>query len=180
MHALVRPKFFIPVHGEQRHLKTHARLAREVMGMDPRNIVISDVGRVIEVTQNSIKLNGTVPAGQVFVDGYGVGDVGAVVLRDRQHLAQDGMIVVVVSMSGEDGSVISGPDIITRGFVYVKESEGLMEDLRQVAVDALDRCQDRHIRDWSTIKSEMKGTLSNYLYKKTKRNPMILPVIMEV
>ena len=180
MHALVRPKFFIPVHGEQRHLKTHARLAREVMGMDPRHIVISDVGRVIELTQNSVKLNGTVPAGKVFVDGYGVGDVVAVVLRDRQHLAQDGMIVVVVSMSGEDGSVISGPDIITRGFVYVKESEELMEELRQVAVDALDRCQDRRIRDWSTIKSEMKGALSSYLYKKTKRNPMILPVIMEV
>ena len=180
MHALVRPKFFIPVHGEQRHLKTHARLARDVMGMDPRNIVISDIGQVIELTPDSVKLNGAVPAGRVFVDGYGVGDVGAVVLRDRQHLAQDGMIVVVVSMSGEDGSVISGPDIITRGFVYVKESEELMEELRQVAVDALDSCQDRHIRDWSTIKSEMKGTLSNYLYKKTKRNPMILPVIMEV
>ena len=179
MHALVRPRFFIPVHGEQRHLKTHARLARQ-MGMDPRNIVISDVGRVIELTRDSVKLGGTVPAGKVFVDGYGVGDVGAVVLRDRQHLAQDGMVVVVVSMSGEDGSVISGPDIITRGFVYVKESEELMDELRQVAVDALDRCQERRIRDWSTIKSEMKGALSGYLYKKTKRNPMILPVIMEV
>ena len=179
MHALVRPRFFIPLHGEQRHLKTHAKLARD-MGMDPRDIVISDVGKVIEVTQGSIKPNGSVPSGKVFVDGYGVGDVGAVVLRDRQHLAQDGMIVVVVSMSGEDGSVISGPDIITRGFVYVKESEELMEELRQVAVDALDRCQERHVRDWSSIKSEMKGVLSGYLYKKTKRNPMILPVIMEV
>ena len=179
MHALTRPKFFIPVHGEQRHLKTHAKLARD-MGMDPRHIVISDVGKVIEITAKSIKLNGTVPAGKVFVDGYGVGDVGAVVLRDRQHLAQDGMIVVVVSMSGEDGQVISGPDIITRGFVYVKESEALMEELRQVAVEALDRCEHRHSRDWSTIKSEIKGSLSNYLYKKTKRNPMILPVIMEV
>ena len=114
------------------------------------------------------------------MDGYGVGDVGAVVLRDRQHLAQDGMVVVVVSMSGEDGSVISGPDIITRGFVYVKESEELMDELRQVAVDALNTCEQRHIRDWSSIKSEMKGALSGYLYKKTKRNPMILPVIMEV
>ena len=179
MHALVRPRFFIPVHGEQRHLKTHAKLARE-MGMDPRNIVISDVGRVIEVTQNGIKLNGSVPAGKVFVDGYGVGDVGAVVLRDRQHLAQDGMVVVVVSMSGEDGAVISGPDIITRGFVYVKESEDLMEELRQVAIDALNTCEQRRVRDWSSIKSEMKGALSGYLYKKTKRNPMILPVIMEV
>ena len=114
------------------------------------------------------------------MDGYGVGDVGAVVLRDRQHLAQDGMIVVVVSMSGEDGAVISGPDIITRGFVYVKESEELMEELRQVAADALNACEQRHVRDWSSIKSEMKGALSGYLYKKTKRNPMILPVIMEV
>lgn len=179
MHALVKPKFFVPVHGEQRHLKTHAKLARD-MGMDPRNIVISDVGKVIEVTQKSIRINGTVPAGKVFVDGYGVGDVGAVVLRDRQHLAQDGMIVVVVSMSGEDGQVISGPDIITRGFVYVKESEELLEELRQVAIDALNSCADRHVRDWATIKSEIKGNLSSYLYKKTKRNPMILPVIMEV
>ena len=179
VHALVRPKYFIPVHGEQRMLKTHAKLARS-MGMDPRNIIISDVGKVIEITQKHARINGTVPSGKVFVDGYGVGDVGAVVLRDRQHLAQDGMIVVVVSMSGEDGQVISGPDIITRGFVYVKESEALMDDLRQVAVDALNTCQDRHIRDWSTIKSEIKGNLSNFLYKKTKRNPMILPVIMEV
>ena len=179
IHALVKPRFFIPVHGEQRHLKTHAKLARE-MGMDPRHIIISDIGKVIELTAKSAKINGTVPAGKVFVDGYGVGDVGAVVLRDRQHLAQDGMIVVVVSMSGEDGQVISGPDIITRGCVYVKESEALREELRQVAVDALNRCQDRNIRDWSTIKGEIKGDLSGYLYKKTKRNPMILPVIMEV
>jgi ribonuclease J len=179
IHALVKPKFFIPVHGEQRHLKTHAKLARD-MGMDPRHIVISDVGKVIELTGRTAKINGTVPAGKVFVDGYGVGDVGAVVLRDRQHLAQDGMIVVVVSMSGEDGQLISGPDIITRGFVYVKESEGLLEELRRVAVDALDRCRDRNIRDWSSIKGEIKGDLSGYLYKKTKRNPMILPVIMEV
>ena len=179
VHALVRPKYFIPVHGEQRMLKTHAKLARS-MGMDPWNIIISDVGKVIEITQKNARINGTVPSGKVFVDGYGVGDVGAVVLRDRQHLAQDGMIVVVVSMSAEDGQVISGPDIITRGFVYVKESEALMDELRQVAVDALDSCQDRHIRDWSTIKSEIKGNLSGYLYKKTKRNPMILPVIMEV
>ena len=177
--GLVKPKFFIPVHGEQRHLKIHAKLARE-MGMAPNHIIISDIGKVIELTAKSAKINGTVPAGKVFVDGYGVGDVGAVVLRDRQHLAQDGMIVVVVSMSGEDGQVISGPDIITRGFVYVKESEALLEELRQVAVDALNRCQDRNIRDWSTIKGEIKGDLSGYLYKKTKRNPMILPVIMEV
>ncbi len=179
IHALVKPKFFIPVHGEQRHLKIHAKLAQE-MGMDPRRIVISDIGKVIEVTQNSVKLNGTVPAGKVFVDGYGVGVVGSVVLRDRKHLAEDGMIVVVTSMSGENGAVVSGPDIITRGFVYVKESEGLMEELRRVAVEALERCERTHTTDWASIKGEIKNDLSGFLYKKTKRNPMILPVIMEV
>ena len=179
IHALVKPKFFIPLHGEQRHLKTHAKLAQE-MGMDPRHIIISDIGKVIELTPNSAKINGTVPAGRVFVDGYGVGDVGSVVLRDRKHLAEDGMIVVVVSMSGEDGSVISGPDIITRGFVYVKESEGLMEELRRVAVNSLENCRRDSRSDWAAIKTEVKNALSNFLYKKTKRNPMILPVIMEV
>ncbi|MCI2105876.1 MAG: ribonuclease J [Intestinimonas sp.] len=179
IHALVNPKFFIPVHGEQRHLKTHAKLARD-MGMDPRNIIISDIGRVIELTPGSIRLNGTVPAGRVFVDGYGVGDVGAVVLRDRRHLAQDGMIVVVLSMSNEDGSLISGPDIITRGFVYVKESEELIEELRRVTLEALDRCSRTHAKDWAAIKAEVKNDLSGFLYKKTKRNPMILPVIMEI
>ncbi len=179
IHALVKPKFFIPVHGEQRHLKVHARLARE-MGMDANNIIISDVGKVIELTASSAKLNGTVPSGQVFVDGYGVGDVGSVVLRDRKHLAQDGMIVVVVSLSSEDGSLVSGPDIITRGFVYVKESEGLMEELRNVVLDALSGCEAQSRSDWAAIKSTVKSSLSGYLYKKTKRNPMILPVIMEV
>ena len=179
IHALVRPKFFIPVHGEQRHLQTHARVAQE-MGTPPENIIIGDVGRIIELTPHSAQLGGTVPSGRVFVDGYGVGDVGSVVLRDRRHLAQDGMVVVVVSMSGEDGALVSGPDIITRGFVYVKESESLMEELREVALEALDACQSRGIGDWATIKSAMKGEMSRYLYKKTKRNPMILPVIMEV
>ena len=179
IHALVKPKFFIPIHGEQRHLKTHARLARE-MGMDPQNIVISDLGKVIEVTPKTIKLNGVVPAGQVFVDGYGVGDVGSVVLRDRKHLAEDGMIVVVASMSGENGDLVSGPDIITRGFVYVKESEGLMEELRLLAEQVLEDCYSEGVRDWSSMKSRLKGELSNFLYKKTRRNPMILPVIMEV
>ena len=179
MHNLVRPKFFIPVHGEQRMLQTHAKLARE-MGMDSNHILISDIGRVMELTQNSARLAGTVTAGQVFVDGLGVGDVGSVVLRDRRHLAQDGMIVVVMSMSGEDGSLVSGPDLITRGFVYVKESEGLMEELRQVALEAINSVDARYSTDWSAIKGAVKGDLSNYLYKKTKRSPMILPVIMEV
>jgi ribonuclease J len=179
IHALVKPRFFIPVHGEQRHLKTHAKLAVE-MGMDPKNVVISDVGKVIELTPTSARINGTVPSGKVFVDGYGVGDVGSVVLRDRKHLAQDGMIVVVMSMSGEDGSLISGPDIITRGFVYVKESEELMEELRTIAAQVLYECEKDHITDWTAIKANVKNELSMFLYKKTHRNPMILPVIMEV
>ena len=180
IHALTKPRFFIPVHGEQRMLKKHAYLATRMMGMDPRNVIISDIGKVIELTRDSAKINGSVTSGQVFVDGYGVGDVGSVVLRDRKHLAEDGMLVVVVAMSGEDGSVVSGPDIITRGFVYVKESEGLLEELRTVAEEALDRCAAHHTRDWAAIKTEVKDDLSGYLYKKTHRSPMILPVIMEV
>ena len=179
VHALVKPKFFIPVHGEQRMLQIHAKLARQ-MGMEPNHILISDIGRVMEFTPNSAKLTGTVTAGQVFVDGYGVGDVGSVVLRDRRHLAEDGMIVVALSMSGEDGALVSGPDIITRGFVYVKESEGLLEELRQVALEAIRSVESRYNTDWSAIKGAIKGDLSGYLYKKTKRSPMILPVIMEV
>ena len=176
IHALVKPKYFIPLHGEQRHLKLHAKLARE-MGMDANHILISDLGRVIELTPNSAKLGGTVTAGQVFGDGYGVGDVGSVVLRDRRHLAQDGMIVVVMAMSGDTGELVSGPDLITRGFVYVKESEELMDELKQVAQEAAGNAVGG---DWAAIKGAVKGDLSAYLYKKTKRSPMILPVIMEV
>ena len=179
IHALVKPRFFIPVHGEQRMLKTHAKLARE-MGMEAKNIIIGDIGKVIELTPGSARLTGSVPAGRVFVDGYGVGDVGSVVLRDRKHLAEDGMIVVAVSMSAEDGGLISGPDILTRGFIYVKESEGLMEELKRVALDAIDSYSGRYATDWSAIKTAIKEALSDYLYKKTKRNPMILPIIMEV
>ncbi|MFG6373991.1 MAG: ribonuclease J [Oscillospiraceae bacterium] len=179
IHALVKPRFFIPVHGEQRMLKNHSKLAQEV-GMSPRNVIIGDIGRVIELTPGSARITGTVPSGRVFVDGYGVGDVGSVVLRDRKHLAEDGMIMVVCAMSAEDGALISGPDIVTRGFIYVKESEGLMEELRRVAVDAIEKCNIRYATDWAAIKTEVKETLSDYLYKKTKRNPMILPVIMEV
>lgn len=179
IHALIKPKYFIPIHGEQRMLQIHAKLARD-MGMPANNVIISDIGRVIEITAKGCKLAGTVTAGKVFVDGSGVGDVGSVVLRDRRHLAQDGMVVVVVSMSGEDGALVSGPDIITRGFVYVKESEGLMEELRQVALDGIMNVDARYATDWSAIKQSVKNELSSYLYKKTKRSPMILPVIMEV
>ena len=180
IHGLLKPRFFIPVHGEQRHLQIHAKLAVQAMGMDPRNVIISDLGRVIELTGRSCKLAGTVPAGRVLVDGSGVGDVGSVVLRERKHLAQDGMLVVVVSLSSEDGSVLSGPDIITRGFVYVKESENLMEELRSIAEASLEKCRGRETRDWAGIKAAIKSDLSNYLFKTTKRNPMILPVIMEI
>jgi ribonuclease J len=179
MMALTKPKFFIPLHGEYRHLSVHAKVALQ-MGVDPKNIVISDIGQVIELTNRSIKRNGSVPSGKVFVDGTGVGDVGAVVLRDRKHLAQDGMIVVIVNLSSEDGSLISGPDIITRGFIYVKESEEMMRELKEVVVTALGNCAEANITDYATIKSSVKTELSNHLYKKTKRNPMILPVITEI
>ncbi|MFI3253421.1 MAG: ribonuclease J [Eubacteriales bacterium] len=179
VHALVKPKFFLPVHGEQQHLKLHARLAEE-MGMSPQNIAVGEIGRVIELTENSLRLTDTVTAGKVFVDGLGVGDVGSAVLRDRRHLAQDGMIVVALSMSPENGDIISGPDITTRGFVYVKESDALMAELRNVAMDAVESVQDEFTGDWNPIKTAIKGNLSNYLYKKTKRSPMILPIIMEV
>ena len=141
---------------------------------------IADLGNVIELSKKSCKINGSVTSGKIFVDGSGVGDVGAVVLRDRKHLAEDGMIVVCVNLSSEDGSVITGPDIITRGFIYVKESEELMEELREVAWEAIERCQKKRTKDWNTIKSAIKNDLSGYLYKHTKRNPMILPVIMEI
>ena len=179
IHGLIRPKFFLPIHGEQRMLQIHSKLAQS-MGMHPKNIMIGEIGTVFELTGKTCKVNTSVPAGKVFVDGTGVGDVGSVVLRDRKHLAEDGMIVVCVNLSAEDGSVITGPDIITRGFVYVKESEELMESLQQVAMEAIDRCQRKHVRDWSAIKSAIKNDLSGYLYKTTKRNPMILPVISEV
>ena len=179
IHALLKPKFFIPVHGEQRHLRTHARLAQE-MGMAPRNIVVTEIGKVIELSANAVKVTGTVPAGRVFVDGYGVGDVGAVVLRDRKHLAEDGMIVVVTTVSSEDGGLLSGPDIITRGFIYVKESEALMEELKTVALEAMEKSQRQNRWDWNAVKGDIREELSAYLFKKTKRNPMILPVIMEV
>ena len=179
MHALLHPRFFIPLHGEQRHLQAHARLAQS-LGMDAKNIFISDIGKVLELTKATCKWGGTVPAGKILVDGTGVGDVGSVVLRDRKHLAQDGMLVVVVNLSSEDGSVITGPDIITRGFVYVKESENLMEELRVIAAHAIDRCLAGGTRDWSALKANIKSDLSGYLFKTTKRNPMILPVIMEI
>ena len=150
------------------------------MGTSPKNGRIGEIGDVFELSAKACKHSGTVPAGKVFVDGTGVGDVGSVVLRDRKHLAQDGMIVVCVHLSSQDGSVITGPDIIPRGFIYVKESEDLMEELRAVAMEAIARCGRKRTRDWAAIKTAIKNDLSGYLYKHTKRNPMILPVIMEI
>ena len=179
VHGLVRPKFFLPVHGEQRHLQIHGKLAK-AMGMAPKNICIGEVGRAFELSSRTCKLGAVVPAGIVLVDGTGVGDVGSVVLRDRKHLAEDGMIVVCVNLSAEDGGVLTGPDIITRGFIYVKDSEDLIDSLQEVAMEAIERCQRKRIRDWSAIKSAIKNDLSGYLYKTTKRNPMILPILMEI
>ena len=179
IHALCKPRFFVPVHGEQRHLQIHGKLAVQ-LGLAPKNVRIAEIGNVIEFTRKNCKITDTVPAGKVFVDGTGVGDVGAVVLRDRKHLAQDGMIVVCVNILAQDGSVLTGPDIITRGFVYVKESEELMEELRQVAMEAIERCARKRVKDYTAIKSAIKNDLSGYLFKTTKRNPMIIPVITEL
>jgi ribonuclease J len=179
MHTLVKPKFFIPVHGEFRHLKKHGELAVR-LGKEPGNIIIADNGDVVEITRDSIRKNGTVPSGQVFVDGLGVGDVGNIVLRDRKHLSQDGILTVVVTIEKESGSVIAGPDIISRGFVYVRESEDLMEQARVVVKDALKECEEKHITDWATMKGYIKDALRGFLYEKTKRKPMILPIIMEI
>lgn len=179
MHALVKPKFFVPVHGEYKHLKQHAKLA-ENMGLEKENIFILDNGSVLELTKDSAKTNGTVTAGKVLVDGLGVGDVGNIVLRDRKHLSQDGLIVIVVTMSKELGQVIAGPDIISRGFVYVRESEDLMDEAKSIVKEALAKCEEKQITEWGTIKSQVKDSLKEFIYSKTKRNPMILPIIMEI
>jgi len=179
LHSLVKPKFFIPVHGEYRHLKHHAELAM-MLGMPKENIHILSNGDVLELTKDSSKVTGTVPSGQILVDGLGVGDVGNIVLRDRRHLSQDGLLVVVVTIDKASNTVISGPDIISRGFVYVRESENLMDEARNVVKQSLNQCEQRQITEWSQIKSLIKDTLRDYLWQQTKRSPMILPIIMEV
>lgn len=179
IHSLVKPKFFMPVHGEYRHLKQHSNLALK-LGMPPENIFITEIGKVLELTNDSAKINGSVTAGKVLVDGLGVGDVGNIVLRDRKHLSQDGLIVVVLTIDGETGMVAAGPDIISRGFVYVRESEDLMDNVKEMTKLALQKCEDKRKNDWSAKKSVIKETLRDYVYEKTKRKPMILPIIMEV
>ena len=179
MIALTKPRFVIPLHGETRMLHQHAKLAKD-MGVDPANVVVSGIGHIIELTADSVKENGEVPAGRILVDGSGVGEVGSVVLHDRKHLADEGMIVVIMTMSGEDGTMVSAPEIITRGFVYLKEAENLMDEMKRVVVESIVSCENQRITDWSSIKGKVKSNLSGYLYKTTRRSPMILPVIIEV
>ena len=178
MLSLVRPKFFIPVHGEYRQLIAHKHTA-ELMGIPEENIILLKNGRVLELNENEAKLTGSVQVGKVFVDGLGVGDVGNIVLRDRQHLSQDGLIIAVLTMDHK-GNVVAGPDVISRGFVYVRESENLMEEVKSLIEVELMRCEENHITDWTTIKSTIRDSLKDYIFQKTKRNPMILPIIMEV
>ena len=177
--GIVKPKYFIPVHGELKHLRKHAGLALS-MGIPKENILITDNGRVAEISKKALRCTSTVPAGRVFVDGYGVGDVGSVVLRDRKHLAQDGLVIVAVCIDRESGMIVSGPDVVTRGFVYVKESEELINAAREVAVEAIEAQTDGGYFDWNSIKASLRDEISHLMYERTKRSPMILPVIMEV
>lgn len=179
MLSLVRPKYFIPVHGEYRQLIAHSETAKKV-GIKPENIFLTTNGRILELNEDEAGLTGTVPFGKVMVDGLGVGDVGNIVLRDRQHLSQDGLIIVVMSMDSATGEIVAGPDVISRGFVYVRESENLMEDVKKMLREEVRKLEEHGVRDWSTIKSRLKDSLRDYIFAKTKRNPMILPIIMEV
>ena len=177
--ALAKPKFFIPVHGEYRQLRAHAETAKQ-MGIPAENIFILENGKTLEVNKKEAKITTSVPCGKILVDGLGVGDVGNIVLRDRQHLSQDGLIVIVMTMDGSTGEIVSGPDVVSRGFVYVRESETLMDDVKKVIREEVKMFEEEGVRDWSTIKSTLKDDLRDYIFQRTKRNPMILPIIMEV
>ena len=177
--ALAKPKYFIPVHGEYRQLIAHSETAQS-MGIDKNHIIMMANGRVLEVNDHQAEFTTTVPCGRVLVDGLGVGDVGSIVLRDRQHLSQDGLIIIVLTMDSTTGEVVAGPDVISRGFVYVRESENLMDDVKSVVRHEIKKCEERGIRDWGTIKSATRENLRDYIFMKTKRNPMIIPIIMEV
>ena len=179
MLALTKPQYFMPVHGEYRMLCKHAELGK-LMGVDPKNVIIAENGSVLEFGKRGFKRQEPVPAGAVYIDGKGVGDVGSAVLRDRRHLAEDGIVMTIVTLSADTGEVIAEPEIITRGFVYVKEAEDLMLELRRVVNESLESCEHHRIREWSAIKARIKSNLSGYLYKTTRRSPMILPVIIEV
>ncbi|MBQ3413961.1 MAG: ribonuclease J [Clostridia bacterium] len=177
--ALAKPKYFLPVHGEYRQLRAHSETAQS-MGISKDNIFMLSNGNVLELSQNSAEITGTVPNGRILVDGLGVGDVGNIVLRDRQHLSQDGLIIIVLTMDSSTGEVVAGPDVISRGFVYVRESENLMDEVKNVVRSEIKKCEEQGIRDWSTIKSTTKENLRDYIFAKTKRNPMIIPIIMEI
>ncbi len=179
MISLVKPKYFIPVHGEYRQLIAHSETAKKV-GVNPENIFIMTNGRVLELNEYEAKLTGTVPVGRIMVDGLGVGDVGNIVLRDRQRLSQDGLIIIVLTMDSVTGTVVAGPDVLSRGFVYVRDSENLMEEIKKLLRAKISEFEEKHITDWATIKSLLREELRDYIYKKTKRDPMILPIIMEV
>lgn len=179
MLSITKPKFFIPVHGEQKHLFKHANLAMQ-MGIDKKNILVTDIGKAIEFKNGEMKVVESVTAGRILVDGLGVGDVGSVVLRDRKHLAEDGLVVVTLTVDSITNEVVSGPEVISRGFVFVKEAEDMFYDLREVACDVLERCYDKGIFDRNTVKARIRDAVSKFLYEKTKRNPMILPIILEI
>jgi ribonuclease J len=179
IHSLVKARFFMPVHGEFRHLRQHAKLAQQ-LNVPTENIFITDIGKVLELTHDSARINGSVPSGRVLVDGLGVGDVGNIVLKDRKLLSQDGLIVVVLAVESESGSILAGPDIISRGFVYVKESEEIMDQVAQITRMALQKCEEKKKNDWASKKAFIKDSLRDYLYEKTKRKQMILPIIMEI
>ena len=177
--ALAKPKYFIPVHGEYRQLIAHSETAQS-MGIDKDHIIMMANGRVLEINEDKAEFTSTVPCGRVLVDGLGVGDVGSIVLRDRQHLSQDGLIIIVLTMDSSTGEVVAGPDVISRGFVYVRESENLMDDVKSVVRHEIKKCEERGVRDWGTIKSAARENLRDYIFMKTKRNPMIIPIIMEI
>lgn len=179
MISLTKPKFFVPIHGEYKHMKKHVQLATG-MGIPEENTFIADLGDVLETDGVEMKLTGTVPSGKVMVDGFGVGDVGSVVLRDRKHLAEDGVMIIVATMNRETGRVVAGPDIVSRGFVYVRESEELLDEAKQLMAQVMENLQERNVREWGNIKSAMRDALSEFIYKETKRSPMILPIIMEI
>ncbi len=179
MLTLTKPKYFLPVHGEYKQLKKHALTAAS-LGIPTSNILIAENGSNVILSQDEIKLGEPVTAGAVMVDGLGVGDVGNVVLRDRKHLSEDGLVIIVATVDSKTGKVLAGPDLVSRGFVYVRENESLMDGAQSIVENALDRCVDEHVRDWNSVKTRVREALSSYIYRRTKRSPMILPILMEV
>ena len=179
IHSLVKPRYFIPIHGEQKMLQKHRSLAMS-LGMDSKDIYIGDIGKSVDISEDGFKEAEPVASGKVFVDGLGVGDVGSIVLRDRKHLGQDGLIIIVASLDVYDGHVISGPDIVSRGFVYVRESGDLMDDIKSLSLDILEDCSRRNIPEWGVIKNLVKDDIAKLIVRQTGRSPMILPILMEV